>query len=240
MTRRATSPSGSAPSRSPGLSAIARHDGVARQRRQRGLPAEFALGAGGDVPLDPRRLLGNGRRRRDRPERPALARPGRGGRDRPRGRETRRGPAAPAGATAASRPTRAARRWSRGARRVDPGAKTQLFSLMGKSRGDAAHERHERECSGRRPDGGAACRPRDRGSRRGVASAVNLLDVEAVVIGGASACASATPTQAHRGRDAAPPLRRRPPAGVLVAPLGDLGGAIGAALLASQSETARA
>jgi glucokinase len=68
----------------------------------------------------------------------------------------------------------------------------------------------------------------------GIASAVNLLDVEAVVIGGGLGTRLGEPyveqiaegMQAHLFRDDRPPVVR-------VAALGDLGGAIGAALLAS-------
>ena len=46
--------------------------------------------------------------------------------------------------------------------------------------------------------------------------------------------------RAPRARHAPAPVRLPPTARVPLAPLGDLGGAIGAALLASESETARA
>ncbi len=67
----------------------------------------------------------------------------------------------------------------------------------------------------------------------GIASAVNLLDVEAVVLGGGlgvrfgQSCADriATAMQPHLFNDQHPPH-------VYVAALGDLGGALGAALLA--------
>ena len=67
----------------------------------------------------------------------------------------------------------------------------------------------------------------------GVASAVNLLDVEAVVIGGGLGVRFGEPfaDRIADGDAAAPVQRRRPPA-VHVAALGDLGGALGAALLA--------
>jgi glucokinase len=65
----------------------------------------------------------------------------------------------------------------------------------------------------------------------GVASAVNLLDVEAVVIGGGMGVRLGEPL-AERIREAMMPhlfVDSNPPA-VKVAALGDLGGAIGAAL----------
>ncbi|HEY2771890.1 MAG TPA: ROK family protein [Solirubrobacteraceae bacterium] len=70
----------------------------------------------------------------------------------------------------------------------------------------------------------------------GIASAINLLDVEAVVIGGGLGVRFGAPF-AERISDAMHPHLfndTRPPA-VKVAALGDLGGAIGAALLARQA-----
>ena len=66
----------------------------------------------------------------------------------------------------------------------------------------------------------------------GVASAVNLLDVEAVVIGGGLGTRLGAPYAERIERAMRPHLfvDERPPA-VMVAALGDLGGAIGAALL---------
>jgi glucokinase len=67
----------------------------------------------------------------------------------------------------------------------------------------------------------------------GAASVVNLLDLEAIVVGGGLGTRLGEP-YAERLRDAMLPhlfVRERPPA-VLVAELGDLGGAIGAALIA--------
>ncbi len=64
----------------------------------------------------------------------------------------------------------------------------------------------------------------------GIASAVNLLDVEGVIIGGGLGVAG--PSYAKRIADAMQPhlFNDRPPPHVHVAALGDLGGAIGAAL----------
>ena len=66
----------------------------------------------------------------------------------------------------------------------------------------------------------------------GVASAVNLLDVEAVIIGGGLGVRFGEPyVERIAQADAPAPVRRRAPAGDHVAQLGDLGGAIGASLL---------
>jgi glucokinase len=67
----------------------------------------------------------------------------------------------------------------------------------------------------------------------GVASAVNLLDVEAVIIGGGLGVRFGEP-YARRIADAMQPhlFHDEHPPDVKVASLGDLGGAIGAALLA--------
>jgi glucokinase len=73
------------------------------------------------------------------------------------------------------------------------------------------------------------------------ASAVNLLDVEAIVIGGGLGCRLGDPF-VNQIREAMQPhliLPERAPQ-VLVAALGDLGGAMGAALLVDQSTTAGA
>jgi glucokinase len=70
----------------------------------------------------------------------------------------------------------------------------------------------------------------------GIASAVNLLDVELVVIGGGLGVRFGEP-MAQRIREAMAPhlfFDERPP-GVQIAALGDLGGAIGAALLSEHS-----
>jgi glucokinase len=75
----------------------------------------------------------------------------------------------------------------------------------------------------------------------GVASAVNLLDVEAVIIGGGLGVRLGDPYRKRLEHAMLPHIfaDNRPPR-VLLAQLGDLGGAIGGALLASESETARA
>jgi glucokinase len=72
----------------------------------------------------------------------------------------------------------------------------------------------------------------------GVASAVNLLDVEAVIIGGGLGVRLGDPYRKRLEHAMLPHVfaDHRPPR-VLLAQLGDLGGAIGAALLASEAET---
>jgi glucokinase len=75
----------------------------------------------------------------------------------------------------------------------------------------------------------------------GVASAVNLLDVEAVVLGGGLGVRLGDPYRQRLEHAMLPHIfaDHRPPP-VLLAQLGDLGGAIGAALLTSESKTVRA
>jgi glucokinase len=113
------------------------------------------------------------------------------------------------------------------------GAKTELFKLM-EERG------RERLTSGvwaralERGDALAASLVDDAvlALGAGVASAVNLLDVEAVVIGGGLGIRFGEPMAARIAEAMQPHLfvADHPPA-VQVAALGDLGGAIGAALL---------
>jgi len=75
----------------------------------------------------------------------------------------------------------------------------------------------------------------------GVASAVNLLDVEAVVLGGGLGVRLGDPYRKRLEHAMLPHIfaDHRPPP-VLLAQLGDLGGAVGAALLTSESKTVRA
>jgi glucokinase len=70
-----------------------------------------------------------------------------------------------------------------------------------------------------------------------IASAVNLLDVELVVLGGGLGTRFGEPMARRVAKAMAPHLfnDHRPPA-LRVAELGDLGGAIGAAMLCSQGE----
>src|SRR5215218_3802630 len=75
----------------------------------------------------------------------------------------------------------------------------------------------------------------------GVASAVNLLDVEAVILGGGLGVRLGDPYRKRLEHAMLPHIfaDHRPPP-VLLAQLGDLGGAVGAALLTSESKTVRA
>ena len=75
----------------------------------------------------------------------------------------------------------------------------------------------------------------------GIASAINLLDVEAVIIGGGLGVRLGDPYRKRIEHAMLPHVfaDHRPPP-VHLAQLGDLGGAIGAALMASKAETAAA
>jgi glucokinase len=122
---------------------------------------------------------------------------------------------------------------ARAREKVDKGAETELFEIMEK-RGKT------------RLTSGVIARALDRGDPlatelidravaalgAGIASAVNLLDLEAVIIGGGLGTRLGAPYAARISRAMAPHLffDDRPPV-VGVAALGDLGGAIGAALL---------
>jgi len=117
--------------------------------------------------------------------------------------------------------------------RHDDGKKTQLFKLMEKKGRD-------RLTSGVWEDAldegdHMACKLFDRAYKalgNGVASAVNLLDVEAVVLGGGLGSRFGQDAADRLLDEMAPHLFNddRPPA-VLVAGLGDLGGALGAAIV---------
>jgi glucokinase len=125
----------------------------------------------------------------------------------------------------------------RARREVDKGAKTDLFKLM-KQRG------RERLTSSvwwhaYQQEDPLATELLDRAVSAlaaGIASAVNLLDVEAVVIGGGLGVRFSQPFAERIATEMHPHLFNdtRPPA-VRVAGLGDVGGAIGAALLARQA-----
>jgi glucokinase len=124
---------------------------------------------------------------------------------------------------------------TRARREVDKGANTELFKLMkkrGRTRltssvwGNALQQNDP-----------LAAELIDRAVRAlgtGIASAVNLLDVEAVVIGGGLGVRFGQPMAERISTEVHPHLFNdsRPPA-VRVAGLGDLGGAVGAALLVS-------
>jgi glucokinase len=124
---------------------------------------------------------------------------------------------------------------ARARREVDKGAKTDLFKLMkqrGRSRLTSSiwgHALHANDP--------LATELIDRAVHAlgaGIASAVNLLDVEAVIIGGGLGVRFGQPMAERIATEMHPHLFNdsRPPA-VRVAGLGDLGGALGAALLAS-------
>jgi glucokinase len=122
---------------------------------------------------------------------------------------------------------------------ADGGEKTILFDLM--------HERgRTRLTSGvwrkaLREEDALATRLMDRAVAAlgaGIGSAVNLLDVEAVIIGGGLGDKLGEP-YVQRIRDAMAPhlFRDEEPPAILGAQLGDLGGATGAALLARDAAT---
>jgi glucokinase len=118
---------------------------------------------------------------------------------------------------------------------VDKGAKTELFKLM-KQRGRI---RLTSSIWGQalQQEDALATELIDRAVEAlgaGIASAVNLLDVEAVVIGGGLGVRFGRPMAERIATEMHPHLFNdfRPPP-VRVAGLGDLGGAIGAALLAA-------
>ena len=125
----------------------------------------------------------------------------------------------------------------RARRRVDKGHKTHLFKLMkehGRTRLTSAIWAHALEREDK-----LATKLIDEAVEAlgaGIASAVNVLDVEAVIIGGGLGVRFGEPF-AKRISDAMQPHLFndwRPP-DVRVAALGDLGGALGAALLARQA-----
>jgi glucokinase len=126
-------------------------------------------------------------------------------------------------------------------REVDKGAKTSLFKLM-KQRGRTRltssvwwHAYHEHDA--------LTTELLDRAVAAlgaGIASAVNLLDIEAVVIGGGLGVRFGQPMAERIATEMHPHLFNdtRPPA-VRVAGLGDVGGAIGASLLARSPSDSR-
>jgi glucokinase len=118
---------------------------------------------------------------------------------------------------------------------VDKGAKTELFKLM-KQRGRTRLTSSIWDQALQQEDA-LATELIDRAVEAlgaGIASAVNLLDVEAVVIGGGLGVRFGRPMAERIATEMHPHLFNdfRPPP-VRVAGLGDLGGAIGAALLAA-------
>jgi glucokinase len=124
---------------------------------------------------------------------------------------------------------------ARARREVDKGANTELFKVMkqrGRSRLTSSIWGHALQ-----EDDALATELIDRAVHAlgaGIASAVNLLDVEAVIIGGGLGVRFGQPMAERISTEMHPHLFNdsRPPA-VRVAGLGDQGGAIGAALLAA-------
>jgi glucokinase len=118
---------------------------------------------------------------------------------------------------------------------VDKGTKTELFKLM-KARGrDRLTSSIWHQAIQQNDPLATELIDRAVGALgAGIASAVNLLDVEAVVIGGGLGVRFGQPMAERISTEMHPHLFNdfRPPA-VRVAALGDLGGAIGAALLAA-------
>jgi glucokinase len=123
---------------------------------------------------------------------------------------------------------------ARARREVDKGARTDLFKLM-KQRGRTrltssvwGHALNQEDPLATELIGRAV-----KALGAGIASAVNLLDVEAVVIGGGLGVRFGAPMVERIATEMQPHLFNdsRPPA-ICVAGLGDVGGAIGAALLA--------
>src|SRR6266568_706291 len=116
---------------------------------------------------------------------------------------------------------------------VDKGQKTQLFKLMERAERNRLTSGVWAKALSRRDP--LATRLVERAVvalAAGIASAVNLLDLEAVVIGGGLGTRLGSPYAKQIERAMVPHLfvPERPPA-VHVAALGDLGGAIGATLL---------
>ncbi len=126
---------------------------------------------------------------------------------------------------------------ARARKRVERGRHTELFTLMrkrGRSRLTSSIWAHALERGDKLA--GQIVDEAVEALGAGIASAVNLLDVEAVVIGGGLGVRFGEPyaeriaaaMQPHLFNDSRPP-------DVRVAALGDLGGALGAALLARQA-----
>jgi len=126
---------------------------------------------------------------------------------------------------------------ARARRRYEKGRKTDLFKLMedrGRTRLTSGIWAHALEHGDK-----LAKQIIDEAIRAlggGVASAVNLLDVEAVVIGGGLGVRFGQPYADRIAKAMQPHLfNDQHPPDVKVAALGDLGGAVGAALLAKQA-----
>jgi glucokinase len=127
---------------------------------------------------------------------------------------------------------------ARARRAHDKGAKTDLFELMKKHKRDRLTSGIWDEAL-QRTDG-LAVRLIDRAYAAlgaGVASAINLLDLEAVVVGGGLGTRFGEPAAARLADEMYPHLfvSDRPPV-VVTSELGDAGGALGAALLVSEGD----
>ncbi len=127
---------------------------------------------------------------------------------------------------------------ARARRRVEKGRKTDLFKLMdeqGRTRLTSsiwarALERKDKLAT-------EIIDSAVRALGAGIASAVNVLDVEAVVIGGGLGIRFGEPFAQRIAREMHPHLfNDQPPPDVRVAALGDQGGAIGASLLARPAQ----
>jgi glucokinase len=130
---------------------------------------------------------------------------------------------------------------ARARRRVEKGRKTDLFTLMkedNRSRLTSSVWAHALERKDK-----LATELIDEALEAlgaGVASSVNILDVEAVILGGGLGVRFGQPFADRLAKQMHPHLfNDQHPPDVLVAALGDLGGAIGAALLARQAGRAR-
>jgi glucokinase len=125
----------------------------------------------------------------------------------------------------------------RARQKADKGTKTGLFKLMkhhGRTRLTSSVWSHA--IADGDPLATALIERAVKALGAGIASAVNLLDVEAVIIGGGLGVRFGQPMAERISTEMQPHLfnDHRPPA-VRVAGLGDLGGAIGAALLVPQA-----
>jgi len=130
---------------------------------------------------------------------------------------------------------------ARARRALVKGQKTQLFKLMEKAgRNRLTSGVWARALSRRDPLATRLVERAVAALGAGIASAVNLLDLEAVVIGGGLGTRLGAPYAKQIERAMVPHLfvPERPPA-VHVAALGDLGGAIGATLLITGSTNGR-
>jgi glucokinase len=125
---------------------------------------------------------------------------------------------------------------TRARREADKGAKTDLFKLM-KERGRTrlTSSVWEHAIAQEDPLATELIERAVKALGAGIASAVNLLDIEAVIIGGGLGVRFGQPMAERISSQMHPHLfnDERPPA-VRVAGLGDLSGAIGAAMLVSR------